>query len=655
MNFNSMMRKNFIIIFCSDLFIVTGSLYLAFLLRFDFLFNTTQYNSFLKIITPVVLIKVFSFSVFRLYRGMWRYASIQDLLNVIKASTLSSLLIMTYILTIYRFDGFSRSVIINDALLTIFFIAGFRLSVRFYFEYFSRHHGLFDSLNSIFTHNRINNNDRLLIIGAGDAGEQILREINGNPNFKYNVVGFLDDKRAKIGKIIHRVKVLDRIENIVSIVEEYGVDEVLIAIPSATSESMRRIVDLCRKSGKKFKTIPAMSEIINGNLTISSIREVAYRDLLGRKTITLDCMEINQYLCNKTVLVTGAGGSIGSELCRQICKFKPEKVVLLERSEPALYEIELELKKRYPYLRIKPVLADIQNKNHIVRAFDQHHPEIVFHAAAYKHVPMMELHPWMAVDNNIIGTINVAETAKEFNVDRFVFVSTDKAVRPTNVMGTSKRITELYIQNQVNIENNKTKFMTVRFGNVIGSSGSVIPLFKKQIAEGGPVTVTHPDIIRYFMTIPEACQLILQAGSMTSGGECYILDMGEPVNIDNMARDLIKFSGFEPDVDIDIIYTGLRPGEKLFEELIIEGEGIVKTDHKDIMVLKSTINDLDVLNINIEKLAELSQLQDSGRIIDKMKEMVPEFKPENITKIRADKQISNVIPLVLDGKRAGAL
>ncbi len=654
MNLNSMMRKNFIVIFCTDIFIIVASLYLAFLLRFDFLFGTAQYNSFLKIIIPVIVIKILSFSIFRLYRGMWRYASIPDLFNVIKASLFSALLIASYVLAVYRFDGFSRSVIINDALLAIILVAGFRLSVRFYFEYFSRHNGLSDSLNSIF-YNRINNYSRLLIVGAGDAGEKILREINGNPEFKYKVVGFLDDQRAKIGKIIHRIKVLDKIENIETIVEEYGVDEVLIAIPSASSESMRRIVDLCRKSGKKFKTIPAMSEIINGNLTISSIREVAYRDLLGRKTITLDCMEINQYLCNKTVLVTGAGGSIGSELCRQICKFKPEKIILLERSEPALYEIELELKKLYPYLRIKPVLADIQNKNNIVRAFDQHQPEIVFHAAAYKHVPMMELHPWMAVDNNIIGTMNVAETAKEFSVDRFVFVSTDKAVRPTNVMGTSKRITELYIQNQLNLKNNKTKFMTVRFGNVIGSSGSVIPLFKKQIAEGGPVTVTHPDIIRYFMTIPEACQLILQAGSMTKGGECYILDMGEPVNIDNMARDLIKFSGFEPDVDIDVIYTGLRPGEKLFEELIIEGEGIVKTDHKDIMVLRSAINDLGVLNNNIEKLAELSQLQDSDGIIGKMKEMVPEFNHENRSNTVADIKQSNVIPLVREGQRVGAL
>jgi FlaA1/EpsC-like NDP-sugar epimerase len=645
MNFDSMIRKNFIIIFFSDLSIILVSLYLAFLLRFDFNFGTAQYNSFIEIIAPVIIIKLFSFSIFKLYKGMWRYASIQDLFNVIKASILSFLLILTYILAVYRFDGFSRSVIIIDFLLTILFIAGFRLSVRFYFEYFARHNGLFDSISSIFSHNSTNNQSRLLIIGAGDAGEQILREIKGNTKFQYLVVGFLDDQTAKIGKNIHGVNVLGKIETLVNIIEEYGVDEILIAIPSTSAKNMRRIVDLCKTSDTKFKTIPGMSELINGHLTISSIREVAYRDLLGRKTIKLDNQEIGDYLTNKTILVTGAGGSIGSELCRQICKFKPEKVVLFERSEPALYEIELELRKNYPYIDVIPTLADIQNKNHINRVFNNHNPEIVFHAAAYKHVPMMELHPWMAVSNNIVGTINVAEIAKKYNVDRFVFVSTDKAVRPTNVMGTSKRITELFIQNQMNLDNTKTKFMTVRFGNVIGSSGSVIPLFKKQIAEGGPVTVTHPDIIRYFMTIPEACQLILQAGSMTKGGECYILDMGDPVNIDNMARDLIKFSGFEADVDIDIVYTGLRPGEKLFEELIIEGEGIIKTDHKDIMVLKSTDNDLSILNYNIDILAGLAEIQDAEGIIVKMKEMVPEFRPENLSKINSEITSNNVIPL----------
>jgi FlaA1/EpsC-like NDP-sugar epimerase len=405
--------------------------------------------------------------------------------------------------------------------------------------------------------------------------------------------------------------------------------EGLIAIPSASAKRMRAIVTHCKESGIAFKTIPAYGELINGKINISTIREVAYRDLIGREIIKLDEIKIGAYLKGQCVLVTGAGGSIGSELCRQICKFEPEKIVLIERAESPLYEIELELKQSLTPVVIVPILADIQNLNQLDKAFASHRPQIVFHAAAYKHVPMIERQPWKAIDNNIMGTKNLVEISSQHNVERFVFVSTDKAVRSANVMGASKRLAEMLVQGQNGCGVSETRFMIVRFGNVVGSVGSVVPLFKKQIQRGGPVTVTHPDVTRFFMTIPEACQLILQAGSMGNGGEIFILDMGTPVKIEDMARDLIRLSGFEPDVDINIEYIGLRPGEKLYEELITEGENIVPTSHEKIMVLKGIDCNLPALNGYIAELNTYARDQAKGKIIKKLKEVVSDYTPFN--------------------------
>ena len=622
--------KNFFIVLAVDLFILAASFYGAHLVRFDFDIPTIHSYLSIKWVLPfVVILKMTVFYFFDLYRGMWRYTSLADLFNIIKASTLSTLVIISLILFKTRFQGFSRSVFVIDWCLTILFISAFRLSVRIYFEHFSKE----ESWKSVFSTvlgllPKIQpNRKNLLIIGAGDCGEKIYREIRNNARLRYNVVGFLDDDSTKVGKKIHGIPVLSCIGDINEVAKKIRADEALIAIPSASSNQMRNIIEHCKESGIDFKTIPGMGELIDGKVTINAIRDVAYRDLLGRELIKLDEEQIGAYLQGQSVLVTGAGGSIGSELCRQICRFRPECVVLFERAETPLYEIELELKQSFGNIKIIPILADVQDKRQIEKAFENYRPHTVFHAAAYKHVPMLETQPWKVVKNNILGTSNMVEVTNKFNVERFVFVSTDKAVRPANVMGASKRVAEMLVQSQNGCGLSQTRFMIVRFGNVVGSVGSVVPLFRKQIERGGPITVTHPEVTRYFMTIPESCQLILQAGAMGNGGEIFILKMGTPIKIDDMARDLIRLSGMEPDVDIAIEYIGLRPGEKLYEELIIEGEGIIPTAHEKIVVLKGLECNLQLLDGNINKLAQSAEEQNKEKIIAKLKEIVPEYVP----------------------------
>jgi len=445
------------------------------------------------------------------------------------------------------------------------------------------------------------------------------------------MVGFVDDDPAKIGMKIHGLPVFGPVKDIEAAAKKVSANEILIAVPSANSQQMRNIVEHCKKCGVTFKTIPGMGELINGKVTVNAIREVAYRDLLGREIIKLEEEKIGAYLKGKSVLVTGAGGSIGSELCRQICRFKPKRIALYERAESSLFEIDLEIRQNFKDIEVIPQLADMRDRNQIEKAFEASRPQVVFHAAAYKHVPMLEMQPWKAIKNNIQGTRNLVDFANRFEVERFVFVSTDKAVRPANVMGATKRVAEMLVQSQNGSGLSDTRFMIVRFGNVVGSVGSVVPLFKKQIEKGGPVTVTHPEVTRFFMTIPEACQLILQAGAMGNGGEIFILDMGTPIKIADMAKDLIRLSGFEPDVDIKIEYIGLRPGEKLYEELITEGEGVLPTSHEKIMVLKGAGCNLQKLNGKIDALIELARSQDADRIRDRLKEMVTEYRPFNTT------------------------
>ena len=624
--------KNFFIILATDILLVTGSFYAAHLVRFDFEIQQQTWLIFKRILPIVLITKIICFYFFDLYRGMWRYTSIADLINIIKASTISSLIIVSLVLFISRFEGFSRSVFVIDYCFTILLISGFRVAVRFYFEYCSDDKFwviVKQRLFGLFTHQQ-SSRKRLLIIGAGNCGEKIYREIRDNARLRYNVVGFLDDQPVKIGKKIHGIPVLDNTENIKAVAGRIRADEALIAIPSASSEQMRNIIEHCKKSGISFKTIPSMGELIDGRVTVNAIREVAYRDLLGREVVKLDEEMISDYISKQCIMITGAGGSIGSELCRQICRFHPEKIILYERSESLLYDQELELKKKFSSVKVIPLMADIRNKRQLEKTFEMFKPKVVFHAAAYKHVPMLENQPWKAVENNVEGTKILIETAQRYKVERFVFVSTDKAVRPVNVMGATKRVAELLSLENNGSQSSNTRFMIVRFGNVVGSSGSVIPLFKKQIKEGGPVTVTHKEITRYFMIIPEACQLILQAGAMGKGGEIFLLDLGIPIKIDDMAHDLIRLSGLEPDIDIKIDYTGLRPGEKLYEELITEGEGIVPTTHKKIMVLNGAKTDLNILNGKIDDLIKLVEGQDEKKIKEKLREIVPEYKPQGM-------------------------
>ena len=623
------LTRNLFVIIGLDIALILGSIYLSHLIRFDFEIPETNWVSMLSILPYLFAVKLICFYFFDLYKGMWRYTGLNDLLNIVKASTVSTLCIIVVILYVNRFESISRSVFIIDWCITIFLLISLRVFTRLCFMQFTETVKFSDMKDALLQIIRVRRKKgkSVLIIGAGDCGEMICREFKENASVDSHVIGFLDDDRNKIGRKIHGVSVLSLIENLPRVVELENVQQVIIAIPSASAKRMREIVSLCKSTEVNFKTVPNMAEIIDGKVSISSIRNVEYRDLLGRKPVELDKKELENSLKGKVVFVTGAAGSIGSGLCQQICRYSPTKIILFERAESPLYELDLGLKKDFKGIHIIPVLGDIQNMGELYKNFDLFKPDIVFHAAAYKHVPMLEYYPWKAVENNIIGTRNLVELADQFTCEKFVFVSTDKAVNPFNIMGASKRVAEMIVQSQSILKNSHTNFITVRFGNVIGSVGSVVPLFKRQIKEGGPVTVTHPEMIRYFMLIPEACQLILQAGAMGNGGEIFILEMGDPVKIDKMARDLIKFSGFEPDIDIKVIYTGLRPGEKLYEELMTDQENVVPTDHEKILVLKSNQMDINMLNGKLNELAKEASKRDSLKIRRTFQKIVPEYIP----------------------------
>jgi FlaA1/EpsC-like NDP-sugar epimerase len=540
-----------------------------------------------------------------------------------KATTVSSGVIVLAILFMYSFQGFPRSVFILDWILSFIFIGGVRIAIRFLLS--EKERGLHFLFHSPFSPRKIRRlRKRLLIIGAGDAGEKILREIRDNPKLNYDVVGFLDDDPNKRGMRIHGVPVLGPIPKIHNLAYDAEMDEILIATPSASAKQMRRIIQACEATGLKSRTTPGIGELIDGRISFKSIREVSFEDLLGRDPIDLDMKIIGDYLTDKVILVSGAGGSIGSELCRQITQFKPKNLILFDKTENSLFHIEMEFRQHFPAVSITPVLGDVKYKSYLDKHFARYRPRVVFHAAAYKHVPVVELNPSEAIYNNVIGTRNIVEASHQFGVERFIMISTDKAVRPANVMGATKRVAELITACYAS---NPTHFVSVRFGNVIGSEGSVVHLFKKQIERFGPVTVTDPEITRYFMTIAEASKLILQAGAMGDGGEIFILDMGTPIKIVDMANDLIRRSGFKPGVDIEIRFIGLRPGEKLHEELITEGEGIVRTPHEKIFVLKGNACDLNWLNQRIEELVTLAHEQDEHGMKSKLKEIVPEYQP----------------------------
>jgi FlaA1/EpsC-like NDP-sugar epimerase len=615
--------KNFWTILVIDVALVCVSYLLAYVIRFEGDIPPEQMQLLLQTLPWIVPLKITIFSLVSLYRGMWRYTSIADLINIITATVISAGLIALSLVLARRFEGFSRSVLILDALLTLVLVGGIRLLIRVYIQR-TIPASFFSSAYFPFFNPDREKQKRLLIVGAGDAAEKMLREILDNPRVKYRPVGFLDDNPRKHGQAIHGVPVLGAIDDIEEIPIPF--DEILIAIPSALGDVMRRIVELCDRTGKRYCTIPKIGELIEGRISVNTIREVRLEDLVGRREVRLDTECISRCLCGKRILVTGAGGSIGSELVRQISRFQPQVVGLLDFSELNLFQIEQEFQRRLRSLPTESFLADIRDRGGLKAVMERFRPHIVFHAAAYKHVPMQENHPREAVLNNVLGTRNLVDLALEMEVERFVLVSTDKAVRPTNVMGATKRVAELFVESMG--EKQVSHFVAVRFGNVFSSSGSVIPIFQEQISQGGPVTVTHPEVTRYFMSIPEAAQLILQAGAMGEGGEIFILDMGDPIRIVDMAQDLIRLHGLEPDKDIPIEFTGLRPGEKLYEELITEGEGIVPTGHKKIMVLRGSSYPPEIVLKQVEELIAVARLSNDSSIKRKLKEIVPEYTPE---------------------------
>ncbi|WP_076750524.1 polysaccharide biosynthesis protein [Desulfatitalea tepidiphila] len=626
---------NFWMILFADVALFLCAHVFAYLVRFEGTITTGNWYRIWTVVPWLVAGKLVVFYWFGLYQGMWRYSGIVDMIAVFKAAVLVSVLAVSAMLMMNRFQGFSRSVFVLDGVFTFLFACGLRFSVRMLHQKYS----LGESRKQCAL--PASAKKRILILGAGDAGEKVAREVLDNQALPYQIVGFLDDDPGKIGRRMHGLPVLGAIEDVCDVAGRIDAQELLIAIPSAGREQINRVVELCRNSGVVFKTLPGMGEIIDNKVSIRSIREVSYKDLLGRPPVRLENDRIRGLIKGRTILVTGAGGSIGSELCRQILRFEPGLMLFMDSSEENLYRIEMEVLHERGFKNYVTVLGKVQDRELLESVFYQYRPSMVFHAAAYKHVPLVEKNPWEAVYNNIFASHRLIQASIRYEVGRFILVSTDKAVRPTNVMGASKRLTEMLME--AHCLNSPTKFMAVRFGNVLGSSGSVIPLFRRQVEKGGPVTVTHPEITRYFMSIEEAAQLILQAASMGEGGEIFILEMGTPVRIDQMARDFIRLCGKEPDTEIEIKYVGLRPGEKLYEELITEGEGIVPTSHQKIMVLKGRGEDMKLLRLALDRLKRYASLHDAQGIKDTLKSIIPEYTPQTTEAVLECERCENTL------------
>jgi len=600
-----------LIVWVVQICIFASSAIAAFLLRFDFGLPPA-YLRHLAFALPIwVLVKIAVFRVGKLDRGWWRYVSVADLVRVGVGNVIGSALSCILIILIAP-AGFPRSIYLLDLMICFLGTSGVRMVVRMAAEATSSGEG--DK----------GKERRALIYGAGDAGIQLLKEVRHNSKLSYNIVGFLDDRPDKANLRIAGVPVLGGGDNSQALAQKHNVGTILIAIPSATGAEMVRILGLCHSAGVECKTVPGLGDLIDGPSLAGQIREVAVEDLLGRTPVRLKEDQIRATLENKIVLVTGAAGSIGSELCRQIARFSPAGIVGFEIAESPLFEIDREMKQKFPLVPFYPEIGSIQKRVRLDEVLCQHKPSVIFHAAAYKHVPLMEAHVFEAVENNIFGTYNVAVAAAEYGVEDFVMISSDKAVRPTNVMGATKRAAELLL---LALQNGRTKYVAVRFGNVLGSSGSVIPIFKKQIAAGGPVTVTHPEMRRFFMTIPEACQLVLQASAIGDGGQICVLDMGQPVKIVDLARNLILLSGLVPDEDIKIKFSGMRPGEKLYEELSSLLEDTVPTEHEKIRIFMGDgMPGADVQEL-LDTFHEICELRDVGRLVVALKELVLDYSP----------------------------
>lgn len=597
------------IVIVVHLCLMCSAFYLAFLIRFDFFLPTKFSSVFLKTVPLLLVIKLLVFYYFGLFSGLWRYASIGDLWQIIKANIISTAIFIIANVFIYRLHNFPRSIFLGDFIICTLLTGGIRFLTRLTKERYKKF---------AFPKKQV----KVLIVGAGDAGILTLKEYKKNPSMG-EVIGFVDDDRDKYNRTIYGVKILGQRRDISAIVEKYNIGEIVLAIPSANGETVRDIISNCRMPGIKLKIIPGLHKILKGEVETKA-RSVKPEDLLGREVVRIDREEIKSYLYKKRVLITGAAGSIGSTLCSQIVHYEPERIILFDHNENNTYFLEVGLKAKYPHLQLKPIIGDIKDIGLLKFVFSKYQPHVVFHAAAHKHVPLMEDNPAAAVKNNIIGTRNLIYAAEHYKAEKFVLISTDKAVNSTSVMGASKRIAEMILQAKA--KNSRTKFMAVRFGNVIGSDGSVIPLFKKQIEEGGPVTVTHPEVKRYFMSATEAAELVLQVGSLGNNGEIYVLDMGEQIKIIELAKSLIILSGLNPEKDIAINFIGLRPGEKLFEEMFLDFEKGKATKHNRIHILQSHDFDRKKLRLEIKKLDRLAVEMKEEEIIKELFSLISTYQ-----------------------------
>lgn len=581
---------------------------MAVLLRFEGEIPAAEFDIIRTGLPWMVLLSLAVFYFYGMYHRIWHYARMRDLIAIVGAVTLSQAAI--FILTVLLSIAIPRSVMIITWLLDLGAIGASRLMFKINLDLVTESKG---------------GRENLLIVGAGDAGAMLARELEQNDAATISIVGFVDDDEKKQKGRLAGFPILGTTRDLPAVVRKHKIDTIVIAIPSADGDAVRRIDRQCRKTGANVRIMPGIYEMISGEAGMGELREIRLEDLLRRDPIQLDFDQITGYIAGKTVLITGAGGSIGSELSRQISRVGAKEIILLGRGENSIYEIHQELKRKFPEQTYHTVIANITDKDRMARIFKRFHPQVVFHAAAHKHVPLMEIQPDEAVRNNVFGTKNVAELADENQAEIFVLISTDKAVNPTSVMGATKRTAELVLQ-EIN-QHSKTKFVTVRFGNVLGSRGSVVPLFEKQIAAGGPVTVTHKEMTRFFMTIPEAVQLVLQAGSQAEGGEVFLFDMGKPVKINDMAEDLIRLHGLIPGRDIKIVYTGLRPGEKLYEELLTSEEGTTSTKHKKIF--KARIQPLDEADLK-QSLQTLQKTTDRQILLQTLKHMIPTYKSKQL-------------------------
>ncbi len=613
-NFNMNVFLKAVLIMLLDVAATAGSYFLGLWFRYDFSFQdmrVTHWEGFLSAIGPWCLITVLVFLIFRLYSSIWAFVSTSEVFRIIGAYiTLAVVGIM-----LFPFDGnlMPRMSMIVGYMISFLFTVAIRFSYRLWRT----------ALRKISHAAHASGVRNVMLIGAGDAGRALALEFTNSDHVKDHLACVIDDNPVKINKHLCGAPIVGNRYDIPDAVKRYKISKIIFAIPSCSAKVRKEILDICTTTGCEVQMLPGIFQLVSGEVSVSKLRNVDPQDLLGREPIRVNLEEIFDYISGKTVMVTGGGGSIGSELCRQIASAKPEQLIIFEIYENNAYDIQMELRRRYPELDLQVLIGSVRNTKRVEQVVGKYKPDLIFHAAAHKHVPLMEDSPNEAIKNNVFGTYKMAKAAAKYGVKRFVLISTDKAVNPTNIMGASKRLCEMVVQ-MMNRES-KTEFVAVRFGNVLGSNGSVIPLFKKQIEAGGPVTVTHPDIIRYFMTIPEAVSLVLQAGYYARGGEIFILDMGEPVKIDTMARNMIRLSGYEPDVDIRIEYTGLRPGEKLYEELLMKEEGLQETANKLIHIGKPIEMDDEKFKQQLERL-DIACKAEVGNMKDIVAEIVPTYK-----------------------------